>query len=112
MNAYWHRLAEALTRSEVHCRVWRGEVLLCEFTPATLRELWCPIEIQSTSFIARGEFESIARDWVESGDETGRWICQTHHTIEKFGDQIQFSQEYEVEFKKSAWTDSSAQKTE
>lgn len=91
----WHL---TLKHGQVHCRVSLGGEVLAAFTPRHEGDLWVPIHIRDLGETARGDFLAEYAEFVDSGHQTARYRCQACSTIVKFGQAMQFKEDFEVEF--------------
>lgn len=93
---------DTLAQGDVTCRVLQDGAPVEESTPIAVAELWAPIRIHETGSVARGDFGSAYRDFVESGADAGRYMGEACETIVKLGAAIQFRQAFTVEFRRKA----------
>lgn len=80
------------------CRIWHRDELVREFTPTQADQLRTRIVISALGSEVWGDFNSAFVQFVSGGARNERYACVACKTIEKFGEAIQFREDFIVEF--------------
>lgn len=84
----------------IACRIWQDDALLREFTPMQGDQLKTRISIAALGESAWGDFSAAFYRFAAGTAATERHACVACKTIEKFGEAIQFREDFIVEFRR------------
>jgi len=94
--------SKKLRQGAVACRVLHDGVLIEEFTPIDVGQLWTSIVIRDLEETTKSDIAFEYKHFVESGKVAARYECEACQTIEKFGSAIQFKETFLVEFEETS----------
>lgn len=89
-----------LLPARIACRIWHRDELLREFTPTQGDQLRTRIVIATLDEEVWAYFSTAYHQFASGQASTGRHICTARKTIEKFGEAIQFCEDFIVEFQR------------